>query len=247
MPRVRSVCIPSFLGAAPVSFVVRQRPNTMSLFHKIARRFRGPNCQLLPERRSSCRKWQMSSFTQLPRPILAAELLVAVAAAWTAVTPAAEWVRLTPLGQWNQEPSADTGSPDVSVVQVGGGYAYLADANYGLHLIDVSNPTNLQWVGGYATGGIARDLATRDSLVYVAALGAGLAVVDVSNPTDPRRVGGYAVSAQGIALQGTYAYLACGSNGVHVLDISDPTSPRRVGSCAVPGEASRIAVSDDYA
>jgi len=101
-------------------------------------------------------------------------------------------------------------------------------------------------MGGYATGGIAWNLAIRDGLVYLADLNAGVVVVDVSNPAEPQRVGGYAVGALGIALQGTYAYVACGGNGVHVLDITDPTSPRRVGSCAVPG-AYAIAVSGDSA
>ena len=197
---------------------------------------------------SSPFKWRRGSFAHLPSAILAAKLLLAMAVLWSAVTPAAEWMRLMPLGQWKQGPTVgSSGSVDALAVQVAGGYGYLADANYGLQVIDVSNPTNLQWTGGYATGGIAWNLTVGGALAYLADLDAGVVVVDVSNPTAPQRVGGYAVGAQGIALQGTNAYVACGSNGVHVLDMSVPTNPRRVGSCAVPGEASAIAVSGDYA
>jgi len=175
------------------------------------------------------------------------EWLLAIILVPAEITPAAEWVRLAPQGQWKRTPSLETGSSDVRAVQVSGNYAFLADANDGLQVIDVSNPASPQRAGGYDTRGIAWNLVTRDSLVYLADLNAGLLVIDLTKPTEPRRVGGYAVSALGVALQGIHAYVACGTNGVHVLDISDPTSPKRVGSCAVPGEAYGIAVLDDHA
>jgi hypothetical protein len=184
---------------------------------------------------------------QLRRPALWIKWLLAMIFVPAGITPAAEWLRLMPQGQWKRTPSLETGSSDVQAVQVSGNYAYLADENDGLQVIDVSNPASPQRAGGYDTGGIAWNLATRDSLVYLADLNAGLVVIDVTKPSEPKRSGGYAVGALGVALQGIYAYVACGTNGVHVVDISDPTRPERMGSCAVPGEAYGIALLDDYA
>jgi hypothetical protein len=38
-------------------------------------------------------------------------------------------------------------------VAVSGNYAYVTDPYAGLHVIDVNDPANPQWVGGYDTGG----------------------------------------------------------------------------------------------
>src|SRR5690349_21152502 len=108
--------------------------------------------------RSSRLKWQWASFARLPMAILKTKPLLVMAVLWSTVAPAAEWEQLTPLRQWKQGPSIGTGSSEVRAVQVARKYAYLADGNYGLQVIDVSNPTKLQRIGGYATGGIAWNL-----------------------------------------------------------------------------------------
>jgi len=183
----------------------------------------------------------------LRRPAFWVQSLAIIALLTSAVTPATEWVQLTPRGQWKRTPSPETGSSDVRAVRVSGSYAYLADLNDDLQVIDIRNPSNPQRVGGYDTGGIVWNLTITGNLVLLADLRAGLVVIDVTRPTDPQRLGVYPTAALGVAVQGNYAYVACGTNGLHVLDITDPTSPKRVGVCGVPGEAYEVAVLADHA
>ena len=51
---------------------------------------------------------------------------------------------------------------------VSGNYAYVADTAAGLQVIDVSNPANPQWVGGYGNSGDALGVAVSGNYVYVA-------------------------------------------------------------------------------
>lgn len=56
----------------------------------------------------------------------------------------------------------------VGCVAVAGSYAYVVAAEgVGLQVIDISNPGNPQWIGGYETPGYARDLAVAGGYAYV--------------------------------------------------------------------------------
>src|SRR5207248_2066793 len=74
-------------------------------------------------------------------------------------------------------------------VAVSGNYAYVADYNSGLQVIDVSNPRDCHRVGGYATSRTAWAVAISGDLAYVTT-SLGLEVFDISTPAEPRRVGG---------------------------------------------------------
>ena len=67
-------------------------------------------------------------------------------------------------------------------VAVAGGYAYVADYNAGLQVIDVRNPAAPVRVGGYDTSGYAWGVAVAGGYAYVADDTAGLQVIDVANP-----------------------------------------------------------------
>jgi len=106
---------------------------------------------------------------------------------------------------------------------VSGNYAYVADYDAGLQVIEVSNPTNCVRVGGYDTSGIARSVAVSGNYAYVADHSAGLQVLEVSNPANCVRVGGYDTSgtAFGAAVVAGRIYMADGEAGLLVL----PTLP----------------------
>ena len=97
--------------------------------------------------------------------------------------------------KWPPERDREGITYDVKVV---GNYAYVADGAAGLHVIDVSNPTNCVRVGGYDTmgpargvSGTARGVAVSGNYAYVADFDEGLQVIDVRNPAKAVRVGGY--------------------------------------------------------
>ena len=53
-------------------------------------------------------------------------------------------------------------------VAISGSYAYVADGDWGLQIIDVSNPASPTLVGTYDTPGYASDVAISGSYAYVA-------------------------------------------------------------------------------
>jgi hypothetical protein len=63
-------------------------------------------------------------------------------------------------------------------VAVAGSYAYVADVEAGLRVIDVSDPANPRERGYYDTRGGTCGVAVADSYAYVADWGAGLRVIE---------------------------------------------------------------------
>ncbi len=74
------------------------------------------------------------------------------------------------IGQWPGWPRGPACG-----VAVSGNYAYVADEDAGLQVIDVSNPANPQRVGGYDTSGYANGVAVSGNYAYVADVRCGLA------------------------------------------------------------------------
>ena len=110
---------------------------------------------------------------------------------------------------------------DASRVAIAGSYAYVADYDSGLAIIDISDPTNPGTPVYADTTGDARGVAVAGSYAYVADSGSGLAIIDISEPTNPgvpvyADTTGYAC---GVAVAGSYAYVADGSSGLAIIDL----------------------------
>ncbi|QHI70825.1 S8 family serine peptidase [Tichowtungia aerotolerans] len=148
-----------------------------------------------------------------------------------------------------------TGDEAMDVVVVGD-YAYIADGDAGLTIIDISNPENpfragsLGAVGerfGIAslnTDGFASGVAvTTNGIACIADGTNGLVVVDVSNPLIPTKLASYNTPGKAVrvVVQGNYAYIADGNGGYYVgglevVDISNPSSPVLAGRKSMGGE-----------
>ncbi|MHA1960692.1 MAG: hypothetical protein ACW99U_10690, partial [Candidatus Thorarchaeota archaeon] len=70
-------------------------------------------------------------------------------------------------------------------VFVSGDYAYVADWDDGLAVINISDPTNPGTPVYEDTRGLAYDVYVSGDYAYVADLNTGLAVIDISDPTNP--------------------------------------------------------------
>jgi len=132
--------------------------------------------------------------------------------------------------------------------------AYVAAAESGLRIVDVSNPEAPREIGALDTPGLARSVAIQDSaparrIAYIADDAGGLRLIDVADPTAPRELGALAAPdvAYGVTVVGPLAYVAAGASGLRVIDISDPRMPREVGSCDTPGYAYQVAVAKGVA
>ncbi|NGX43067.1 MAG: hypothetical protein K940chlam7_01358, partial [Chlamydiae bacterium] len=146
------------------------------------------------------------------------------------------------VGSYNTPSSANG-------VAVSGNYAYVADQNWGLQIIDVSNVTNPTLAGSYDTPGIAFGVALSGNYAYVTDLYSGLQIIDVSNVTNPTLAGFYNTSgtAHGVAVSGNYAYVADELEGLQIIDVSNVVNPTRAGFYATPGWAFGVALSGNYA
>jgi hypothetical protein len=133
-------------------------------------------------------------------------------------------------------------------VTVAGYMAYVAD-NYGLQIIDISDPRDPQIIGSVITPGSAHGVSITGDRAYVAAGYTGLQVIAISDPRDPQIVGSVTTPdyARGISVAGHMAYVADDDSGLQVIDISDPRDPQIIGSVLTPGYARGVAVAGDLA
>ncbi|MBI5114864.1 hypothetical protein HZA56_00145 [Candidatus Poribacteria bacterium] len=118
-------------------------------------------------------------------------------------------------------------------VAVSGSYAYVTSYNYGLDIIDVSDPSSPQIVGSTPIAGEAMAVAVSGQYAYVTGWGGdGLQVVDISEPSAPSVVGSAGVMSSGVAVSvsGFYAYVAAQFGGLQIVDVSNPAAPSIVGS-----------------
>jgi hypothetical protein len=126
-------------------------------------------------------------------------------------------------------------------------YAYVALADSGIGIVDISDPDKPVLKATCPLSCVAYAVAVSGNYAFVAGGGGGMKVVDITDPLKPT----YAAScplplfAEDIKLAGQYAYVAVENGGVHVIDISDPTSPSVKGVSANPGRTFGVAVSGD--
>ncbi|NQT34155.1 T9SS type A sorting domain-containing protein [bacterium] len=108
-------------------------------------------------------------------------------------------------------------------------FAYIADGDGGLRIIDVQYPDRMRERGFYESRNSISHVAVEDNYVYVTANNDGLFIVNATDPTRPYTVGHYITQgARNVSISGDYAYVAKGDLGI--IDISDPNEPRLIGS-----------------
>jgi len=125
--------------------------------------------------------------------------------------------------------------PDiVQDVAIAGSYAYVADSNGGLRVIDIANAKSPTEVGFFDTPGRAYGVAIAGSYAYVADdYNGGLRIINIANPESPTEVGFFdtAGTAYGVAIAGSYAYVADDyDGGLRIINIANAKSPTEVGS-----------------
>jgi putative ABC transport system permease protein len=132
-------------------------------------------------------------------------------------------------------------------VAVAGNFAYVADTDAGLKVINVSNPAAPVVVGTADTPGIAYAVAVAGSYAYVADAAAGLQVINISTPSAPVIVGTADTPglAYGVALAGSYAYVADEFAGLTVVSITNPSFPHVVSGVATYKRINGNGVAND--
>lgn len=151
-----------------------------------------------------------------------------------------------PQAAYNMEFVTDIGAGSWSGwdVAVQGDYAYIADTEAGLRIVDISNPAHPVQVGTYADPS-ALFVSVFGNYAYLGA--AQLHIIDITNPTNPVKVGIYDqnVSAA-VIIRNNLVYMST-YDALEILNVSNPASPQLVGSTAINGTVYGIDVVGNYA
>lgn len=134
-------------------------------------------------------------------------------------------------------------------VQISWPYAYVADGDRGLRVVNVSNPAAPHEVAYLDTPGEARDIALYNGFAYVADKNQGVRVIDVRNPENPVETSSPPFNseckdARAVFSGGGYIYVADGTCGLRMFDAA---APEHNTSLETVGEAMDVVVSNSYA
>ncbi len=111
-------------------------------------------------------------------------------------------VEITFVGRLNTSGSAEG-------IYVSGNYAYVADGESGLQIIDISNPSTPKFIGHCDTPNCANNIYLSGDYAYIADGESGLQIIDISNVFAPILVGKYDTPdcAYDVFVSGNYAYV----------------------------------------
>jgi len=132
-------------------------------------------------------------------------------------------------------------------VVISGDYAYSAD-QYGLWLLDVSDPQIPATLSHWGSQGLSESLVKHQNFIYLCDGENGLAVIDASDPASPEYLGQASgiSSAIGAEVSGSHLFVATGLDGLAVLDLSAPAAPAKIGEYVIPAWSSSLAVGPNF-
>jgi hypothetical protein len=132
-------------------------------------------------------------------------------------------------------------------VAVNGSYAYLADGNSGLQIINIGNPAAPAIVGNWDSPDYSKSVGLYGNLALVADLYSGLRVIDISKPDYPVFLTLHSLdnSCTDLAVQGEYAYAVTVNSRLFLLELEPWISV--YNNLTLPETALEIAVQGDYA
>jgi len=136
-----------------------------------------------------------------------------------------------------------------SDLSVQGNYAYIADSNSGVHIVDISAPSSPTIINTIPEFGSTQEVIVENNIAYIFDYGWGLRIYDVTDPLNPVSLS--QIDVNGIANGGTVvnniAYVAKLTDGLQLVDVTDPTAPALLGAIDTTGWASDVEVVGNIA
>jgi len=137
-------------------------------------------------------------------------------------------------------------------MDISGGYAYIANYDLGLHIVDISNPANPVQLGRFVTIKPTAISAQGNYVYLTNSNDYSLEIIDVSNPYNPIITGVYyfpygSSRSEDIAVQDGYAFVADSANGLQIINVSDPAVPFLQGSTGIEYVPTSIFVEGGFA
>ncbi|MGD8639185.1 MAG: hypothetical protein PVG89_01070 [Gammaproteobacteria bacterium] len=127
--------------------------------------------------------------------------------------------------------------------------AYVADWFSGLHIYDISKPSQPLHIANFHTPGSSKGVVVDNGYAYVGDDDHGLQIIDVSQPAHPRLVSHVQTTGLAYTLKkvGDLIYLADHRGGFHIIDVSNVSHPNLLSSFDTDGKSWAIDVSGDIA
>lgn len=133
---------------------------------------------------------------------------------------------------------------------------YVAGYHTGMHIVDLSDPTNLTLIGTLGNIGKVWDVNIHQNTAFLSIAGYGLLAYDLSSPLDPVQIGNLQMpnGDQEIGWLATFemtirehiAFVSAGTQGIFAVDISDPANMRIIERYETPEFAWTSSIFDKY-
>lgn len=146
--------------------------------------------------------------------------------------------------------------PDiVNSITIAGSYAYVADGESGLYIINVTTAAAPFKLGHLDTPGQAQSVAVSESgnYAYVADLDQGVRVINISNRANPVEVGSFNPAGLGhwaytVQVAGTNVFVG-GEGGLRSINVSNPAQPTLADFFEISGGSpyKGVALAGNYA
>ena len=112
---------------------------------------------------------------------------------------------------------------------VDGNTAYVAYGDFGVRILDVSNPTGITELSNYETTGSSRKIVFKDNIAFVANRAGGVLVLDVSDTASPDSLTKLTDgTVNDVALSGNYVYAAARDLGIAIINVTTANNPTLV-------------------
>ena len=149
---------------------------------------------------------------------------------------------------WNWEPSTNSGV--TCTVVLDGDIAYIGGGWTGLHVFDISDPSNPELIGGFDTSNWIVGMSLSGDTLFLSLGESGLLALDVSDPSRPLMMGtletsGYITESSATENLLYVIYISLDGydvteSGVYAVDISDPSNLEIIATYTDLHEASDI-------
>ncbi len=137
---------------------------------------------------------------------------------------------------------------------VAGNNAFISDDYGGVHILDVSDPSQPGLLANTSSTRYVSGNIIVDNYAFVIDIFRGMFAVDISDPENPVYINRYFLGDghfggfTDIAIQENFAFLTIYMEGdLHIVDISDPSDPVGISRLDLPGSSRAIFVSEHYA
>lgn len=137
--------------------------------------------------------------------------------------------------------------PNSSVdISVTGQLAYITAHDYGLYIVNITDPKKPKIVGSLSLPGIIGDIQIEDTTAYIAAGEMGFYTVDVQEPTNPILVNQTSVEGTVSSIRSSKdrVFVSAWKGGIYIYDIKNPLTPILTANYTPPGRTTDVQIRD---